>query len=128
MKQAIKLQYGQNEEEEGESEVINRKFIRLLQFRDAPSEETQPTFDSKEIETISHRFKQLCNDDQMNYEQFRRGLGLLGRQDSFICRIFNLIDEDGDGYITQQNFLEYLSIILRGSDLQKARFGWMILT
>ncbi len=35
----------------------------------------------------------------MGYDEFRRGLGLLGREDSFICRIFNLIDEDGDGYI-----------------------------
>ena len=64
----------------------------------------------------------------MNYEEFRRGLGLLGRQDSFICRIFNLIDHDRDGYITQQNYLEYLWVILRGSELEKSRFGWLILT
>ncbi len=36
----------------------------------------------------------------MNYEEFRKGLGLLGREDSFISRIFHLIDDDGDGYIT----------------------------
>lgn len=64
----------------------------------------------------------------MSYEQFRRGLGLLGREDSFICRIFNLIDHDNDGKITRNNYINYLSIILKGSDLEKARFGWLILT
>lgn len=64
----------------------------------------------------------------MSYEQFRRGLGLLGREDTFICRIFNLIDEDGDGKITEENYLNYLNIILKGTDLEKARFGWLILT
>jgi len=37
----------------------------------------------------------------MTYEDFRRGLGLLGREDSFICRIFNLVDKDRDGKITE---------------------------
>lgn len=64
----------------------------------------------------------------MDYEQFRRGLGLLGREDSFICRIFNLIDHDNDGWITVDNYINYLSIILKGSDLEKSRFGWLILT
>ena len=64
----------------------------------------------------------------MDYTQFRRGLGLLGREDSFICRIFNLIDDDADGYITLHNYEHYLGVILRGSELEKARFGWMILT
>ena len=64
----------------------------------------------------------------MNYEEFRRGLGLLGREDSFICRIFNLIDHDNDGYITEDNYLHYLRVILRGNDLEKSRFGWLILT
>lgn len=64
----------------------------------------------------------------MNYQQFRRGLGLLGREESFICRLFNLIDEDSDGKITEVNYLNYLSIILKGNDLEKARFGWLILT
>lgn len=64
----------------------------------------------------------------MNYEQFRRGLGLLGREDTFVSRIFNLIDDDSDGKITENNYLKYLNIILKGNDLEKARFGWLILT
>ena len=64
----------------------------------------------------------------MNYEQFRRGLGLLGREDSFLCRIFNLIDSNGDGLITRENYLAYLSVILKGSEIEKARLGWLVLT
>lgn len=64
----------------------------------------------------------------MTYQQFRRGLGLLGRQDSFVCRLFNLIDDDADGMISQDNYLKYLGVILKGNQLEKARFGWMILT
>lgn len=78
---------------------------------------------------ISHRFHQLCQQgQQMDYEEFRRGLGLLGREDSFICRIFNLIDSDSDGFITEANYTDYLRVILKGSELEKSRFGWLILT
>ncbi len=64
----------------------------------------------------------------MSYNEFRRGLGLLGREDSFICRIFNLIDKDNDGFITEENYIQYLNVILKGTQLEKAKFGWLILT
>jgi Ca2+-binding EF-hand superfamily protein len=62
----------------------------------------QLRFAQEEVDAISKRFNQLCNQlDFMTYEDFRRGLGLLGREDSFICRIFNLVDKDRDGKITE---------------------------
>ncbi len=64
----------------------------------------------------------------MSYNEFRRGLGLLGREDSFICRIFNLIGKDNDGFITEDNYIQYLNVILKGTQLEKAKFGWLILT
>lgn len=101
-----------------EEEIINKKFKEYLHSKDSISQQsiTELKFTPEELEIISQRFSQLCNDeDTVNYEQFRRGLGLLGREDSFICRIFNLIDDDGDGNITQDNYLKYLNIILKGS-------------
>lgn len=103
-----------------EEEIIDQKFREYIHSKDSLTELTphQNKFTTEELEIISQRFYQLCNDEvTMNYEQFRRGLGLLGREDSFICRIFNLIDHDGDGKITQNNYLNYLNIILKGSEL-----------
>jgi hypothetical protein len=64
----------------------------------------------------------------MNYTQFRKGLGLLGREESFLSRIFYILDQDDDGLLTFDDYLSYLDTILNGSDLHKARFSWLLLT
>lgn len=39
------------------------------------------------------QFRNVCQGrDEMDYGQFRDSLGLLGREDSFISRIFHIID------------------------------------
>jgi Ca2+-binding EF-hand superfamily protein len=86
-----------------ESEIINQRFREMIRHKDSESESKgrEHKFTPEEAGLIAQRFQELCGGGRMNYEQFRRGLGLLGREDSFICRIFNLIDEDGDGFITE---------------------------
>ncbi len=64
----------------------------------------------------------------MDYYQFRKGLGLLGREESFLSRIFYILDQDEDGLLTFNDYLLYLDTILNGSEVQKARFSWMLLT
>ena len=64
----------------------------------------------------------------MDYSQFRKGLGLLGREESFLSRIFYILDRDDDGTLTFEDYMLYLDTIINGSDIQKARFSWMLLT
>lgn len=52
----------------------------------------------------------------MDYTQFRDSLGLLGREDSFISRIFHIIDLEKVGYITEEDYLKYIRTILHGSE------------
>ena len=116
---------------EDESQIINQKFLELLRSKESASEHEsayQYAFTDDQVQNFKHRFQQICPNELMNYEEFRHSLGLLGREESFISRIFYLIDEDKDGYIDQQNFLNYLNIIVNGSAFEKARFGWMLLT
>jgi len=51
----------------------------------------------------------------MGYAEFRDSLGLLGREDSFISRIFHIIDNEKVGTITQEDYLKYIRAILHGS-------------
>lgn len=51
----------------------------------------------------------------MDYKNFRDSLGLLGREDSFISRIFHIIDGEHLGKINQEDYLKYIRTILHGS-------------
>jgi len=51
----------------------------------------------------------------MNYIEFRRGLGLLGREESFLSRIFYILDRNDDGLLAFNDYLLYLDTILNGS-------------
>jgi Ca2+-binding EF-hand superfamily protein len=64
----------------------------------------------------------------MDYNQFRKGLGLLGREESFLSRIFYILDQDEDGSLTFEDYMLYLDTIMNGTETQKARFSWMLLT
>lgn len=64
----------------------------------------------------------------MDYTQFRDSLGLLGREDSFISRIFHIIDVDKLGYITEENYLKYISTVLHGSGFEQELLGWNIIS
>lgn len=65
---------------------------------------------------------------RMNYNQFRKGLGLLGREESFLTRLFYILDQDEDGSLTFDDYLMYLDTIMNGTEIQKARFSWLLLT
>jgi hypothetical protein len=54
----------------------------------------------------------------MDYAQFRLSLGLLGREDSFINRIFQSIDHKKLGTISEEDYLKYILTILHGSQLE----------
>ncbi len=64
----------------------------------------------------------------MDYTQFRDSLGLLGREDSFISRIFHIIDLEKVGYITEEDYLKYIRTILHGSEFEQELLGWKIIS
>ncbi len=51
-------------------------------------------------------------------EQFRDIMGLLGQNENpFLCdRIYDIFDEDRDGYIQEKEFVRIMDILCNGSD------------
>jgi Ca2+-binding EF-hand superfamily protein len=62
-------------------------------------------------------------------DSFRDGLGLLGLEyATFISdRLFNIIDCSGDGSIDFDEYLQYLAVVLNGTEVEKAAMSFRFL-
>lgn len=115
-----------------ESEILNQRFLELLNSRHAhePSSENHGApfqITLEEEHEIKERFKIMAGGrDSINYAEFRDSLGLLGREDSFIRRIFRLIDCEGEGEISEEDYLRYIHTVIHGSEFERQLFGWKI--
>lgn len=56
-------------------------------------------------------------------------MGIIGIESlSFLCdRMFNVMDKDNDGYITLDQYLNYIDVLLYGSEEEKLRQSFELL-
>lgn len=64
----------------------------------------------------------------LTLQDFKDSLGVMGRDNSLIERIYALIDEERRGFAEFEDFLRYLSVLLNGSKMDKARLSFKILS
>ena len=71
---------------------------------------------------MSKRFENISVKGLLTKETFRESLGLLGLEHATFLsdRLFNVIDNTGDGYIDFDKFVQYLATVLNGTDYEKA--------
>lgn len=61
--------------------------------------------------------------------KFRESLGVLGLENaSYLAdRVFTIIDDDNDGYVSFEEFLNYMNILIKGDENEKALLSFRIL-
>ena len=73
--------------------------------------------------TIPYRFQSYAVNHKVSHKNYRESLGIIGIESlSFMCdRMFKIMDKDKDGFILLQEYLNYLDIMLYGSDEEKLK-------
>jgi len=80
-------------------------------------------FTQKELQLLEKRFNKLAKaKGNLTKDEFRESLGLLGLEHATFLsdRLFNIVDERCDKIIDFMEFMQYLAIVLNGSDNEKA--------
>lgn len=65
----------------------------------------------------------------MSHKNYRESLGIIGLESlSFMCdRMFHIMDKDKDGFILLPEYLNYLDVLLYGSEEEKLRQSFDLL-
>ena len=76
-----------------------------------------PEGDQQRKDLTEHFFKlDSDGDGQLNFDEFRNGLGTLGLDQSFVRILFNSFDKDGSGKIERNEFLASMAVMLNPAD------------
>ena len=59
------------------------------------------------------------NDDQLDLEEFRTGLGMLGMDQDFAHILFTSFDTDRSGAINKSEFLAAMAVMLHPTDMEQ---------
>ncbi|KOO25000.1 phosphatidylinositol-4-phosphate 5-kinase [Chrysochromulina tobinii] len=72
----------------------------------------------KQRKDLTEHFFKLDSDGdgQLNFDEFRNGLGTLGLDQSFVRILFNSFDKDGSGKIERNEFLASMAAMLNPAD------------
>lgn len=78
-----------------------------------------------------HRFENISDRSDkstLTLQGFKNSLGLMGFDNYLVNRIFSLLDTNGDGIVTFEDFLNYLKILINGTQLEKALWSFRMLS
>lgn len=64
----------------------------------------------------------------LTLDDFKDSLGIMGRDNSLVERIYFLMDEKHVGIAYFEDFLRYLSVLLNGTKTEKAMLSFKILS
>lgn len=78
-------------------------------------------FTNEQLYDFTQRFESQATLHRMNLKQYRDSLGLIGMQSlSFLAdRMFQVMDQDNKGFISLDQYLCYIDIMMYGSDDEK---------
>lgn len=77
-------------------------------------------FSTEELINQQHRFERMSENGIVTIDSFSLQLGSLGNK-SITNRIFKAMNTSGSGHVTFEEYLEYMDILIHGSEDQKAR-------
>ena len=83
----------------------------------------------EQLYQFTQRFESQATLNRMNIKQYRDSLGLIGMQSlSFLAdRMFSVMDKDKNGYISLDEYLSYIDVMMYGSDDEKHRQSFQLL-
>lgn len=90
---------------------------------------TQDTrLSEEEVGALYARFRRIAPDGMMDFDQFRRTMGMLGlTPDDFLPqRMFSVFDSNQDGYLDYQEFISHVAIMLRGTEDEKLELSFRL--
>lgn len=77
-------------------------------------------FSAEELINQQHRFERMSENGTVSIDSFSLQLGTLGNK-SISSRIFKAMNTSGTGQVSFEEYLEYMDILIHGTEDQKAR-------
>lgn len=86
-------------------------------------------FTNEQLYEFTQRFESQATFHRMSLKQYRDSLGLIGMQSlSFLAdRMFTIMDTDGNGYISLDEYLSYIDIMMYGDENEKLMQSFKLL-
>ncbi|KAL4472082.1 hypothetical protein ABPG72_001080 [Tetrahymena utriculariae] len=85
-------------------------------------------FSVNEIKILKSRFDVISKKGILTLQNFKDNLGIMGKDNNFVDRIFKLMDENGTEKAVFEDYLRYLSQLLNGNQNEKAKLSFKILS
>ena len=88
-------------------------------------------FSPQEILSFRRRFERMSGGNQyVTLPQFREEMGLLGLESTAALadRIFSAMDRSYQGRVTFANYMDYMDVLVHGSDGEKAEQSFLLIT